>query len=149
MAMVHVIEFQKRGLPHCHILVVLDQNRKLRDGHDVDSIICAEIPDERAVPDLYRMGKSFYDTDHTVFLNHSQYAWLMTSAAKCFRRVLTKRHFYQVMATRNTGDVTMGVQYSTNSKCSIGQQASTNNINSGAYAEGVRGGSDEPPLGAR
>ncbi len=43
VAMVHVIEFQKRGLPYCHILIVLDQQSKLRDRHDVDSIICAEI----------------------------------------------------------------------------------------------------------
>lgn len=28
VAMVYVIEFQKRGLPHCHILIILDRHSK-------------------------------------------------------------------------------------------------------------------------
>ena len=58
MAMVHVIEFQKRGLPHCHMLIVLDQHSKLRDSRDIDSIICAEIPDKDLDPHLYQIIKS-------------------------------------------------------------------------------------------
>ena len=44
VAMIYVIEFQKRGLPHCHMLIVLDHHSKLRDKHDIDSIISAEMP---------------------------------------------------------------------------------------------------------
>ena len=57
VAMVHVIEFQKRGLPHCHMLIILSEDSKLRDPHDVDSIICAEIPDENDDPELYEVVK--------------------------------------------------------------------------------------------
>ena len=55
--MVYVLEFQKRGLPHCHILVVLTQLSKLRDSHDIDNIISAEIPNEVNDPQLYEIIK--------------------------------------------------------------------------------------------
>ena len=44
----------KRGLPHCYMLMVLDYNSKLRDSHDIDAIISAEMPDERKDPQLYQ-----------------------------------------------------------------------------------------------
>ncbi|KYN19366.1 hypothetical protein ALC57_08303 [Trachymyrmex cornetzi] len=44
-AYVYVIEFQKRGLPHVHILVTLKQNYKLTTADIVDKYISAEIPD--------------------------------------------------------------------------------------------------------
>ena len=52
-AMVHTIEFQKRGLPHMHLLIFLDQADKIRDASDVDSIVSAQIPDPVAHPVLY------------------------------------------------------------------------------------------------
>ena len=45
LAFVNVVEFQKRGLPHCHLLIVLDPESKLRDAADIDLAISAEIPD--------------------------------------------------------------------------------------------------------
>ena len=45
-AMCHVVEFQKRGLPHGHILLVLKDGDKLRCVDDYDSVVSAEIPDE-------------------------------------------------------------------------------------------------------
>ncbi|KYN05845.1 ATP-dependent DNA helicase PIF1 [Cyphomyrmex costatus] len=44
-AYVYVIEFQKRGLPHVHILITMKQNYKLTTEEIVDKFICAEIPD--------------------------------------------------------------------------------------------------------
>jgi hypothetical protein len=41
----YVIEFQKRGLPHAHILVWLREDCKVRTIEDVDNLVCAEIPD--------------------------------------------------------------------------------------------------------
>ena len=58
VAMVHVIEFQKRGLPHAHLLIVLDDDSKLKDMHDIDSLIHAEIPDPDAEPELYDIIKT-------------------------------------------------------------------------------------------
>ena len=40
------------------MLMVLDQHSKLRDRHDIDNIISAEIPDERKQPQLYQIIKS-------------------------------------------------------------------------------------------
>ena len=44
VAHMHVVEFQKRGLPHIHILIILaDQDRRITPEL-VDSIVVAEIP---------------------------------------------------------------------------------------------------------
>jgi hypothetical protein len=52
-AMVHTIEFQKRGLPHMHLLIFLDETCKIRSAKDVDDIVCAEFPDKDADPELF------------------------------------------------------------------------------------------------
>eukprot|EP00658_Telonema_sp_P-2_P018033 TRINITY_DN17051_c0_g1_i2.p2 TRINITY_DN17051_c0_g1~~TRINITY_DN17051_c0_g1_i2.p2 ORF type:complete len:285 (-),score=49.91 TRINITY_DN17051_c0_g1_i2:326-1180(-) len=43
-----VIEFQKRGLPHAHILLILHQNDRLRTSDDIDACITAELPPDPA-----------------------------------------------------------------------------------------------------
>ena len=53
IADIYTIEFQKRGLPHAHILLILDNDDKIRDVEFIDNIICAEIPDRNVDPDLY------------------------------------------------------------------------------------------------
>ena len=53
--MVHTIEFQKRGLPHMHLLIILDIADKIRDASDVDSIVSAQIPDPVAHAVLYNI----------------------------------------------------------------------------------------------
>lgn len=39
-------EFQKRGLPHTHILLTFEEADSPRTPADIDSIICAELPDK-------------------------------------------------------------------------------------------------------
>lgn len=53
VAYVWVIEFQKRGLPHCHLLVILAEEHKLDTAEKIDNCIWAEIPDKQLFPDLY------------------------------------------------------------------------------------------------
>nr|PNR39262.1 hypothetical protein PHYPA_019540 [Physcomitrium patens] len=51
IAFCYTIEFQKRGLPHAHILLWLKD--KVNDCDLVDRIVCAEIPDLDSQPQLY------------------------------------------------------------------------------------------------
>ena len=53
VANIHVIEFQKRGLPHAHILLILKTQDKPKDNEDIDKFICAEIPDIEINPRLH------------------------------------------------------------------------------------------------
>ena len=59
VAHVHVIEFQKRGLPHCHMLVILRNEDKLRNREDIDRIVSAEIPMVEDDPVLHEQVKKF------------------------------------------------------------------------------------------
>ncbi|XP_045829948.1 uncharacterized protein LOC123921446 isoform X3 [Trifolium pratense] len=49
----YTIEFQKRGLPHAHILLWLHRRNKLDSPKSIDSVICAELPDEALYPKLF------------------------------------------------------------------------------------------------
>ena len=50
-----VVEFQKRGLPHVHMLVMLAENDKLNNREDYDRIVRAEIPDRDEEPQFYNL----------------------------------------------------------------------------------------------
>jgi hypothetical protein len=43
-ALIYTIEFQKRGLPHAHILLGVAHGDKIRDVSQLDSVISAELP---------------------------------------------------------------------------------------------------------
>ncbi|XP_010490230.2 PREDICTED: uncharacterized protein LOC104767971 [Camelina sativa] len=58
VASMYTVEFQKRGLPHAHILLFMDQRSKLPTADDIDKIICAEIPDKNVNPELYQVVKN-------------------------------------------------------------------------------------------
>ena len=52
-AYVHIVKFQKRGLPHAHILVTLKDGYKLFTENDIDKYISAEISDSGTDQILY------------------------------------------------------------------------------------------------
>ena len=57
VANIHVIEFQNRGLPHCHMLIILREEDKPKNRNDIDKLICAEIPDPEENPELHHLVK--------------------------------------------------------------------------------------------
>lgn len=59
VAHVYSIEFQKRGLPHMHLLLFLKDGYKLLTPDVVDSIIAAEWPDPITHPHLFEAVKKF------------------------------------------------------------------------------------------
>ena len=44
VAYLATVEFQKRGLPHAHILLIVQESDRLTTPEQVDSVICAELP---------------------------------------------------------------------------------------------------------
>ena len=50
---VYVVEFQKRGLPHSHILIILHSSDKPHNPTDYNRMVCAELPDKTQFPELY------------------------------------------------------------------------------------------------
>ncbi len=50
---VYTIEFQKRGLPHMHLLIFLAPEHRIRTAAEVDTVCSAQIPDKETHPLLY------------------------------------------------------------------------------------------------
>lgn len=59
IAYLHVIEFQKRGHPHAHILVTLRDEDKPKTAEIIDKMIRADIPDLKNNPRLHELVKKF------------------------------------------------------------------------------------------
>jgi hypothetical protein len=58
-AVVYTIEFQKRGLPHAHILIFLKDKTLCMNPSLIDKFICAEIPDEEEDPMAYAAVENY------------------------------------------------------------------------------------------
>ncbi|XP_063942080.1 uncharacterized protein LOC108218842 isoform X3 [Daucus carota subsp. sativus] len=59
LAVVYTIEFQKRGLPHAHIVLWLAGPDKLLTPEDIDQVISAELPDEQVDAAGYKAVSQF------------------------------------------------------------------------------------------
>ncbi|XP_063215751.1 uncharacterized protein LOC134527212 isoform X1 [Bacillus rossius redtenbacheri] len=57
-AYTYTIEFQKRGLPHAHILIILDKPDKILTPEAADATVCAQIPNFDVSPQLHELVKS-------------------------------------------------------------------------------------------
>ncbi|KAF1870858.1 hypothetical protein Lal_00030168 [Lupinus albus] len=58
IAYMYTFEFQKRGLPHAHLLLFLHSSNKYPSPEDIDRIISGEIPNHNDDPELYNFVKS-------------------------------------------------------------------------------------------
>jgi len=52
------IEFQNKGLPHCHLVVILNENDVPKTVADYDDIVCCEIPCSETQKELFDQVKS-------------------------------------------------------------------------------------------
>ncbi|GMF48411.1 unnamed protein product [Phytophthora fragariaefolia] len=52
-ARIYVVEFQKRGSPHAHIVIIVADEDKPRTREIIDKLVSAEVPDKEINPDLY------------------------------------------------------------------------------------------------
>ena len=51
----YVVEYQKRSLQHCHLVMIMDQWDHLKLSEELDKIIQAVIPDKKEDPELYSL----------------------------------------------------------------------------------------------
>ncbi|GJZ17940.1 DNA helicase [Tanacetum coccineum] len=57
--LVYTVEFQKRGLPHCHTLVWIDEASRTQNQEEIDNYISAELPSEEVDPEGHRVVAEF------------------------------------------------------------------------------------------
>ena len=58
VAHVYTLEYQKRGLPHIHLIVFLHPDARLSTPERVDALISTEFPDESEQPELLELVKT-------------------------------------------------------------------------------------------
>lgn len=78
VAHIHTIEFQKRGLPHMHLLIIVAEDSRVKEPADVDNVIRAEFPDPNVEPLLYEKVLKY--------MVHSCGARCQDSKGKCSKR---------------------------------------------------------------
>ena len=61
---VYTVEYQKRSLPHVHLIVFLNRSSRLSSPEAVDSFISTEFPDETEQPWLFSLVKRFMVHGH-------------------------------------------------------------------------------------
>jgi len=70
-AHVYVVEFQKRGLPHAHFLLIMDRKYKITCPEQYDRLISAELPNKKKYPVLYKMVTKHMMHGPCGVLNHN------------------------------------------------------------------------------
>lgn len=77
VAQVYTIEYQKQGLPHIHLLIILDEDSKFHTPDDVDETISAELPDPTKYPDFFNLVST------TMYHNCKQGRCITENQTKC------------------------------------------------------------------
>ena len=93
---VHVVEFQKRGLPHAHILLILAPEDRPHTAADIDAIVSAEIPDPQLHPAAYATV-----TSSMVVMNASTFLCIMLHQT-LYHHLETLYHQLQTFVPRYT-----------------------------------------------
>nr|GEW79514.1 DNA helicase [Tanacetum cinerariifolium] len=59
IAIVYTVEFQKRGLPHCHTLIWVHENSLIQSQEDIDNYISVELPSQQLDPEGHMIVTEF------------------------------------------------------------------------------------------
>ncbi|WOG95440.1 hypothetical protein DCAR_0414759 [Daucus carota subsp. sativus] len=108
MACMYTIEFQKRGLPHAHILLFLHPSMKNPSADYIDTIISAEIPDPNTDPEAYNAVKRSMLHGPCGQANKSSPCMFQGKCSKHFPKKFTERTTigedgFPIYRRRNTG----------------------------------------------
>jgi hypothetical protein len=95
-AYVFVIEFQKRGLPHAHILLTLAKENKMITAKEVDAVISSQFPDETVTSFItFMLLKNILKTDPELsqLVAHHMVHGPHTDTSQCMRESKHVSHF--------------------------------------------------------
>ncbi|XP_075663385.1 uncharacterized protein LOC142632959 [Castanea sativa] len=95
IAVVYTVEYQKRGLPHAHILLFLHHDGKHPTAAEIDRIISAEIPDLNEEPLVYEAVKQYMVHGPCISIN---------SRASCMIENKCTNHFPKKFCSQTTVD---------------------------------------------
>ena len=90
IALIYVIEWQKRGPPHAYILGICDTESKPRTVADYDSVVCGEIPDKDKFPELHQIVTKFMMHGHRGAANANSPCMEGGTCSKKFPKELTQ-----------------------------------------------------------
>lgn len=105
----YTIEFQKRGLPHAHFLLILNDDFKLITLESYDQVVSAELPDINENPYLHKLVKKHMMHGPCGYLNPTnscmkKKGFCKFKYPKNFADKTTKgKNSYAIYRRRNTG----------------------------------------------
>ncbi|XP_058776863.1 uncharacterized protein LOC131651212 [Vicia villosa] len=108
IAYIYTIEFQKRGLPHAHILLFMHPESKCPSPEDINNIISAEIPSEDDDMQLYHLVKTHMIHGPCGYANTSSPCMKNNQCSKFFpkkfqARTVVDHKGYPLYMRRDTG----------------------------------------------
>jgi hypothetical protein len=115
VADIHVIEWQKRGLPHAHILFILHSDHKPRGLDEFNRMVSTELPDKDAHPTLFEVVTSCMLHGPYGTINPHCSSWLTTFVQKVTLRPSQSTPLTPPAPTQHTAAVMMAAHL--NGKC--------------------------------
>ncbi|KAL3038294.1 hypothetical protein AAZX31_01G123700 [Glycine max] len=109
---IYTIEWQKRGLPHAHILIFLHPSNKLPNPHDIDQMISAEIPDKQSQAQLFEIVSNHMMHGPCGFANKKSPCMVNGKCIRCFPKkfhgaTIVDQDGFLVYRRRNDGRTVM------------------------------------------
>ncbi|GJX42382.1 DNA helicase, partial [Tanacetum coccineum] len=98
VAVLYTLEFQKRGFPHFHTLLWIDESVRVRRDEDIDNYVSAELPIRDIDPEGYRVVSELMMHDPCGLANPS--AVCMQNNSRC-RQDFPKEYCHQIYVDKS------------------------------------------------